>query len=665
LNDERNVSAEWGIWSRYIDGLGRSVTVGEEVLGKVAQALASAGTTTGSGAWRPTFVLRRGETRLDHGGALAEAAAWDISCEGKAVASAEVVAGALQVPAELSVGIYELNARAPIAAAATAPSANLIVASGQAFQGPTGKTLRTWLIAVQLYGIRSRRNWGHGDFGDLAILLDCAAQCGAGGIGINPLHILFDDRPGHISPYSPNSRRFLDPLYIDVAAIPDFPGVSPLHLEAEIERLRACELVDYPGVRSLKLRALRACHAVFRSRADGSRRRDFEAFRSECGTALRRFASFETLRRRFNGPWWTWPPQWRAPSDADLAELFAASAEEVEFHEYLQWMADRQLARCRDKARQLGLSIGLYLDVAVGVVPDGGDAWSNQGAMLQGLSVGAPPDLLNVLGQSWGITTFSPTGLAANRFEPFRAMLSSAMRYAGAVRIDHVLGFNRLFVVPDGHPAIEGTYLDCPFEALLAITAVQSQEHKCIVIGEDLGTVPDDFRERLAKWGLWSYRVMQFERDWAGHFLPSQAYAPNALVTFTTHDLPTFAGWWHGIDMKVRQDIGLDPGETAEQRERSRVALREALSRDAPWTDGDCVAVARFLAGTPSHIVAIPLEDIVGSSDQPNIPGSIDEYPNWRMRPAIMIEDLAAHARLRDIAAVMREAGRSEPSAAV
>ena len=539
----------------------------------------------------------------------------------------------------------------------TSRSISLLLPSGPARARP-GQPLHTWVIAVQLYGIRSRRNWGHGDFSDLTVLLDCAAQRGAGGIGLNPLHMLFDDRPGHISPYSPNSRRFLDPLYIDIERIAEFPGVAAIGLESEIERLRGSEKVDYPGVRAAKIKALRACHAAFRSDADPARQQDFELFRADCGSALRRLSSFETLRRRFKDPWWHWPAPWCAPSDADLDSLVASSGEEIEFHEYVQWIADRQLGSCHAKAQQLGLPVGLYLDLAVGVVPDGADAWTNQGTMLQGVTIGAPPDNVNLQGQSWGLTTFSPISLAAHRFEPYRLMLSSAMRHAGAIRIDHVLGLNRLFLVPEGMSAADGTYLDYPVEPLLAVTAEASERHCCVVIGEDLGTVPEDFRARLGRWGLWTYRVMQFERDGEGRFQAPQSYPECALVTFSTHDLPTFSGWLSGHDLAVRHGLGVDPGETYDQREHAHHELRVALSQHGPW-DGDFIAVARYLAATPSRIVCISLEDILGMIDQPNLPGTIDQYPNWLMRTPIMVEDIKSDDRMLRLAAAMRDAGRS------
>jgi 4-alpha-glucanotransferase len=238
-------------------------------------------------------------------------------------------------------------------------------------------------------------------------------------------------------------------------------------------------------------------------------------------------------------------------------------------------------------------------------------------------------------------------------------MLASAMRHAGAIRIDHVLGLNRLFLIPDGMPATAGTYVNFPMDALLAVIAEQSECYGCVVIGEDLGTVPEDFRGQLESWGLWTYRVVQFERDATGRFHPPQRYPERALVTFATHDLPTFAGWWSGHDLKVRQDIEIASGDTLAEREQARSALRDALSSDGSWRDGGFSAVARHLAATPSRIVCISLEDILGSKDQPNLPGTIDQYPNWQVRSPDLIENLAQNDRLEEIASVMRVAGRS------
>jgi 4-alpha-glucanotransferase len=536
-------------------------------------------------------------------------------------------------------------------------AAPFAVAPGRTYQG-SDPSARTWALAVQLYGVPSHRNWGHGDFTDLAMLIDLAADLGAGGIGLNPLHALFDDRPEQASPYAPNSRLFLNVLYIDVDAIEEFPGLDAAEVE-EVERLREADQVDYRGVATVKLAGLRRAYARFRADASPRRRRDFARFKREQGRALARFASFEVLRRRFPQPWWEWPEEWRAPTDATLAALRESDGDAVAFYEYVQWIADRQLAACQKKARAHGLPIGLYLDVAVGVDAGGADAWSEQGAILRELSAGAPPDLLNRTGQNWGIAAFHPRGLAAQGFEPFRRTIATAMRHAGAIRIDHVLGLNRLFLVPHGAPARDGAYFRFPLEALLAVIADESLEHRCIVIGEDLGTIPHDLRDKLADWGLWSYRVLLFERYESGLFISPERYPAMALATFSTHDLPTYAGWRSGHDMAVRRSLGIDPGESDDERRRAIEALHGALVHTGIDEAEGFAAVARYLAATPSRLVVVSIEDVLGIIDQPNLPGTIDEHPNWRQRLPLPLEDWPG--RLETLARVFQDAGRSAP----
>ena len=285
---------------------------------------------------------------------------------------------------------------------------------------------------------------------------------------------------------------------------------------------------------------IRGLQSQCESRTSGG----FRRFRAERGRLLSRFACFEVLRHKFKGPWWEWPEEWQQPDDTECAKLRAgADAAEIEFVEFVQWAADQQLQSCQDRAPRLGMKVGLYLDVAVGVQSDGFDAWNEQVAISRHLAVGAPPDILNTAGQNWGLAGFNAAGLEARSFEPFRDMLRASMRHAGAIRLDHVLGLMRLYLVPHGFAARNGVYVQMPFEALLAVTAQESAAHRCVVIGEDLGTVPEGFREQMADWGIWSYLVMMFERDYHGAFRGVDHYAPNALVTFNTHDLSTFAGW--------------------------------------------------------------------------------------------------------------------------
>jgi 4-alpha-glucanotransferase len=558
----------------------------------------------------------------------------------------------VRLPTDLPLGSFTLR----IGFGDESEEATLLVAPERAFQGENRE--RLWGIAVQLYCVRSGRNWGHGDFTDLAALIDIAAERGAAAIGINPLHALFDDHAEDASPYSPNSRLFLNTLYIDVEAAPGFPGVEAAGLQDELEKLRRSELVDYKGVANAKAKGLQLAYENFRRGGFPDEKRAFDAFRAQSGGSLQRFAAFEWLRRRHGMPWQEWPAEWRDADDAAIARLRRKENKAIGFFEFMQWLAHEQLTACCERLRQRGLSLGLYLDIAVGVSNAGFDAWSERETVLDAVSVGAPPDILNVEGQNWGLAGTNPTALEQRKFEPFRRMLQASMRYAGAVRLDHVLGLKRLFLIPNGLQAGEGTYVRFPFEALLAVAAQESVANRCILIGEDLGTVPEGFRETLADWGVWSYQVMMFEREGDGGFRRPEAYLSNALATFNTHDLPTYAGWAADHDLAVKRDIGIDPGETADDRAGARAALRHALAL-ADNAQPDFSAVAAYLARTPSRLFVVAMEDVIGLLDQPNVPGTVDEHPNWRRRLPVALEDLAHDQRLVELAEVMKAAGRS------
>ena len=516
-----------------------------------------------------------------------------------------------------------------------------------------GDGRRGWIVAVQLYSLRSRRNWGIGDFTDLAALIGTASDLGAAGVGLNPLHVLFSERPDDASPYSPNSRLFLNPLYIDLDTIPRFPAAYKCEIADQLTQLRDAELIDYRAVADIKWSALRVAHRSFREQADASERDEFQHFRDEHAPALQRFAAFETLRRKFQTIWWKWPSEWRCPNDDALLRLQKHEPDEVEFHQFVQWAADRQLQACSRLANARGMSVGLYIDLAVGVNNSGSDAWIAQDAMLQGLSIGAPPDEFNTAGQDWGLTSFNPHGLVHQNFVPFREMLSAVMRHAGAIRIDHVLGLMRLYVVPYGSTPQEGAYIRFPFAVMLRVIAEESRRNRCIVIGEDLGTVPEGFRDTMHSWGLWSYLVMLFEREWNGSFKQPHHYREMAMATFGTHDLPTFSGWMSGHDLITKRAVGVDPGESDEDRERSRSALRRAI--DAPC---EYLQVVEFLAAAPTRLVSIAIEDVLELRDQINIPGTIRQHPNWRRRLPIDVDALRNDQRLREVAAALRRAGR-------
>ena len=621
-----------GILTEFIDGQGHRHVTDEAALRIILDAMpARVPYRFLDGA----VVVRSGRpSRTELSQAATFPLRWKIVADLEVIAEGETRDRVIAWPQDLPAGSYRLHLTDASAVAEEAP---LLVAPAKAFGGDFD---RCWLLAVQLYGIRSARNWGIGDFTDLEGLIELADHLGADGIGLNPLHALFDDRPGDCSPYSPNSRLFLNALYIDVEKLPGFQRA--FESKDTFARLRAGDMVDYAGVAALKWRALRFAFETFKANPRGERRQNFEKFRAERAPLLSRFACFEVLRHKFNTPWWEWPQPWRQPDEAKCAGLRQGpDAAEIEFVEFVQWIADQQLKSCKDLATRLGMKVGLYLDVAVGVQCDGFDAWNEQLAISRHLAVGAPPDPLNISGQNWGLAGFNAAGLELQSFEPYREMLRASMRHAGAIRLDHVLGLKRLYLVPHGFAASNGAYVQMPFEALLAATAQESVAHRCVVIGEDLGTVPEGFREQMADWGIWSYQVMMFERDEQGRFRGIDHYAPNALVTFNTHDLSTYAGWRSFSDLKLKRSLGIDPGESDDARWHALTMLSDVL-RHHGIDRHDLHAVVGFLARTPSRLLTISLEDLLGVIDQPNIPGTVNEHPNWRRRLPLAIDRIAA-----------------------
>src|SRR5262244_1457633 len=645
-----------GLEAEYRDAFGNLRTVEPEVLTRILEAL-------GAGRGAADRMLPRSIVVRGHADQLLRLAAagglplrWELFSEHK-IAEGEGTSPLLVLPGALQNGIFRLRVTVTDRQGSLAEDACLIVCRDGAYQGKQTAPRRMWALGVQLYGVRSLGNWGHGDFTDLAALVDLAADLGAAGIGLNPLHALFDNRLSDASPYAPNSRLFLNPLYIDVDAIPEFPGLQAAGLQDQIERLRKQDIVDYDGVADAKMRALELAYEAFRQEGSAERRGAFDRFRQARGSTLVRFACFEWLRRRFGHPWWEWPQEWRRPDEHTFAALRRTEAASTGFFEFVQWVAHEQLDRCRAKGCERRLPLGLYLDIAVGVCSDGFDAWCDQDAVLSGMAVGAPPDILNTAGQNWGLAGFNPAGLEDQKFEPFRHMLQASMRYAGAIRLDHVLGLKRLYLIPHGVPPSQGAYVRFPFEAMLAVAALSSMEHECSVVGEDLGTIPDNFRETLADWGIWTYQVMLFERSANGAFFPPESYRENALVSFGTHDVATFVGWRDQHDLAVKQALGIDPGETTEERYGALDALRQALRQRGLETP-DFASVAKYLADTPSRLLVISMEDVLGMRNQVNLPGTTNEHPNWRQRLPVSLEDLGNQPALRSTADIMRSAGR-------
>jgi len=545
---------------------------------------------------------------------------------------------------------------------------------------------RLWGLTVQLYGVRSQRNWGIGDFTDLRHLVELTAAAGGDVVGLNPLHALFPDNPAHISPYSPSHRGFLNVLYIDVTAVPEFftcdaakRRVASADFSARLQALRDKPVVDYVGVAHCKFEILRELFESFLA-ASGARQDEFAAWRAAQGKALESHARFEALQAHFRAQdknvwgWPAWPAQYHDPDAPAVAAFAKKHTKAVTWHAWLQWLADTQLAAVAARVRELGMAIGLYRDLAVGASPGGSEVWSWQSIFALDANTGAPPDDLNLLGQDWGLPPFVPHRLRETDYAPFIAILRANMRHAGALRIDHVMGLARLFWVPRDVPATDGAYVAYPFEDMLGIVAQESMNANCLVIGEDLGTVPVGFRERLFDAGVLSYHPLMFERYPDGQFRLPADMPPQALVAAGTHDLPTLAGFWHGIDFDVRTQLKLFPSEEMRQRliterdwDRGRLLwaleretlLPEGVSKEPATlpelTPAVTAAIHAYLARSPAQLMVVQPEDIFGIGEQINVPGTLEhQHPNWQRKLPLPIEDWATTDGFQHVVAAVR-----------
>jgi len=528
-----------------------------------------------------------------------------------------------------------------------------------------------WGLFCQLYELRSARNWGMGDFADLAELARIAGAAGADFLGVNPLHALFAAEPERCSPFMPSNRRFLNVLYI---AMDDLPGKAAA--PAGLDRLREADFVDYPRVAAAKLDALAKVFAATPFDAGRWKESDFVRFCAEMGEMLTRHALFEALsedmaRRGHGATWRNWPCEWQDVNSPAVAAFAAQAQDRVRFHLWLQWLAARQLAAAREAAQAAGMRIGLYLDLAVGEAPDGSATWSDPGLTLQGLEVGAPPDVFSQAGQNWALAAPSPVALAERGWEPFRALIEAQLAHAGALRIDHAMALRQLFLIPINHPAAEGTHLAYPLADLLRIVTEAARARGAVMIGEDLGWVPPGFRECLGQAGILTMRILYFAQDW-GLFERASLWPDLALACLSTHDLPTLAAWWKADDVAARQSYGLiAPAKAAEdlaRRAEERVALVNALidgghlppgadDADAPDLPARVLVAAHgFLASTRSRLAAVRLADLVGPEAATNVPGTVGEHPNWQRRAPIDLRDIASHPAFRAVTAEMRAA---------
>ncbi|MFJ5720033.1 4-alpha-glucanotransferase [Streptomyces sp. NPDC093149] len=565
--------------------------------------------------------------------------------------------------AEPPLGVHRLSVCVPDGREA---SCTLVVAPARVPQPPA----RTHGFLVQLYSLLSARSWGMGDLGDLADLAAWSGRTlGTGFVQVNPLHAAVLGDPTDPSPYRPSSRRFPDPVHLHVESVPEYGHVPDRGALDDLRQdaatlgdtvLNKGALIDRDAVWELKRQAL---ERVVDVPLTPGRRAAYCDFLAEQGQALEDHALWCALAEVHGSDWHSWPAALRDPRSRATARARRELMDRVDFHCRLAWLTDSQLAAAQRAALDAGMAVGIVHDLAVGVHPGGADAWAQQDALAHGMSVGAPPDAFNAHGQDWGLPPWRPDALAASGYAPFRGLLRGLLAHAGALRIDHVMGLFRLWWVPEGRPPTEGTYVGHDAEAMLAVLVLEAHRAGAVVMGEDLGTVEPGVREALARRGVLGTSVLWFERDWAGSGrpLPPEEWREGCLATVTTHDLPSTAARLTGDHVRLRHRLGLLAGGLAEEVTADATDTAEWLGYLArlgllPEGEGDeegaVRAVHRFLLRTPARMVGVWLPDALGDRRPQNLPGTWDQYPNWRLPVAdaeghpVALEELAVAPRL-------------------
>ncbi|MGE0474565.1 MAG: 4-alpha-glucanotransferase [Nitrospirales bacterium] len=582
------------------------------------------------------------------------------------------------LPYKPALGYYDLHIRVGLADRILSGHSLVVSAPKKCYQPTSSK--KRWGVGLQLYSIRSRDNWGCGDFGDLRKIIYVAGKAWkADTIGLQPLHAA---TPGLASPYSPSSRLFWNPLYLDLEKIEELRVSASLlrrvrsrKFQETVKALRESSFVQYEKVWQQKLPILAAMYRSFRLnhlKPMTRRGRAFSRFVEKGGKALARFCIFQALHEYFKGTVWKkWPQAFHHPESQAVWDFHERHIVRVQFYLYVQWLCELQLKELGRTTQRSGLALGLYYDLPVGIHPDGADAWAFQDQLAQGISVGAPPDSFNLLGQSWGLLSPSPLLMRRHGYRFWRETLWHNMQHAGVLRIDHALGLFRMFWVPDGKTGQDGVYVRTYVDEILAVLALESVRNKVMVVGEDLGTVTPAIRQKLDEAGLLSYRLLFFERQEHGAFQEPSRFPSQALVAATTHDLPTLCGYWAGRDMEVKERAGLYPHHDDLQRDRmernqDRSRLWEALMRHglvprSEYPDKlslvEIQALYQYLARTPCQLLMIQLEDILAELETPNLPGAPDSaYPSWRIKLTKPLDDWLRCPDILRFAKVLRQA---------
>ena len=543
---------------------------------------------------------------------------------------------------------------------------------------------RPWGFPAQLYALSSENSWGIGDFSSLKALMRSSGVLGASFVGINPVSTLFHVSPVFTSPYYAISRLFLNALYISVVDVPEFRDDKELQFrlmtpafKKKLADAQNADKVDYAAVAALKKQAFLMMFDAFEKKHAAkktARAKAFDRFCAEAGEDLKNLAVYQALADDFYAKgkgvgFSAWGEAYAAPDKPVVVKFAADHERDVRYYMYLQWLAAEQFADVAKTREEAGLALGLYQDLAVGVALESAETWAHADIFLKRLSVGSPPDMFNIHGQKWGVAAMNPEKMRETAYAFYRRILQTNMKTAGALRIDHVMGLARLYLIPDNS---QGAYLAYPFEDLIGIIALESVRHKCMVIGEDLGVVPSFFREKITEAGMLSFRIFRYQRAMNGAFLKPHEYPETALTAAGTHDMPTLPGFWTGEDISTGSRLGLIADENAirHDRENERRAMVEAFSRVGRWfiapdafddeISGRKIPVKltetvyRYLASTPSKLFLAQLEDILDQTAQMNFPGTVDEYPNWRIKLAVKAEDLADHPKMKAVCAIIR-----------
>jgi 4-alpha-glucanotransferase len=604
---------------------------------------------------------------------------------------------------EYNIGYYSINASCRTPETVLNRTSRLIITPDACYVPPELEAGKAWGLCINLYSIRSFKNWGVGDLKDLKEVIKWISGLKGSFVGINPLHAIENKKPFGISPYSPISRLYKNFIYLDIESIQEVKELMADSLwltahseemKSQVNELRSSDLIDYEKIASLKEKILRYAFEVFYEKQMQNNARNnntiekFKQYISEEGEALETFTTFMALSEKFGCySWQSWPAEFHDPSGTAVQDFKKFSAKEILFYQYIQWLIEEQIKEASLEVKNSGMAVGIYHDLAIGSTGGGSDVWMAQDVIANTVDVGAPPDDFNPKGQNWGFPPVIPLRLNEACYELFIQSIRKNMKHCGALRIDHALGLFRVYWIPQGLTPEHGAYVRYPYEDLLRIIALESIRNRTMVIAEDLGTIGKNAREILDKFKMLSYRLFYFERNYPDpSFTPPEKYLETALCAVTTHDLPTIYGWWTGRDIEVKKQLKIYPDENTMQRdisnrERDKELLLNALLAHGSWLIAHsknkdhepltmsyqpsamsyelCLAIYEYLAHTPCKLLAVSLDDIIGTLDQQNMPGVTDMYPNWMQKTPLHLEEIISSRWFNNLSEMFKKHNRS------